>query len=533
MIVANIMTFGRTYDTRSFEFSVKTDNLSAGSSTSTQFKLPVTGTGFIPFNITWGDGSSNFITSFDDANLLHQYPVAGTYNVKCSGVVVGLQFVGSGDRLKLLVISKVDGLNISVSQTFNGCSNMSWIANNSPVIFTLSLFSTFRACSNFNGNISSWNTQNVTSMEEMFRNATMFNQNIGNWNTSSVTSMSSMFNSATNFNQNIGNWDVLNVTNMTALFRDATMFNQNIGNWNTSSVTSMSSMFNSATNFNGNIGNWNTSSVTSMSSMFRSAINFNQNIGNWNTSKVITTGLMFLGATNFNQPLNNWNVSLVTNIQAMFAECTNFNQPLNNWNTSSVTIMQTVFRDCTNFNQPLNNWNTSNVTTMNNMFAECTNFNQNIGGWNVSKVTNFLNFMLGKTFSNYSTANYDAILNGWTNRAFALPELTLDFGTIRRSALGTEGLALMTRPNVTVNVTNAINNGSGLIRVTANAHGMSTGNKVFISGIVGTIGANGGWNVTVIDVNTIDLQGSTFVNTYISGGTVRTGWGHIVNDGGI
>jgi hypothetical protein len=167
------------------------------------------------------------------------------------------------------------------------------------------------------------------------------------------------------------------------------------------------------------------------------------------------------------------------------------------------------------------------------MFQFTDSFNQNIGNWNVSLVTNFVKFMTGKNDLNYSTANYDSILNGWTNKTFALPALILEFGTIKRSSNGTEARELMTRPNVTVNVTNAINNGSGLIRVTATAHGMSTGNKVFISGIVGTIGANGGWNVTVIDVNTIDLQGSTFVNTYISGGTVRTGWGHIVNDGGI
>jgi hypothetical protein len=91
----------------------------------------------------------------------------------------------------------------------------------------------------------------------------------------------------------------------------------------------------------------------------------------------------------------------------------------------------------------------------------------------------------------------------------------------------------MTRPNVSITITNIINNGSGLIRVTANAHGMSTENKVFISGVVGAIEANGGFNVTVIDLNTIDLQSSVFVNTYVSGGTVRTGWGHTVSDGGI
>ena len=357
MIVANIMTFGRSYDNRSFEFSVKTNNLSSGSSTSTQFKLPLTNINFIPFNINWGDGDSNFITTFDDPNLLHQYASTGTYNVKCSGVVGGLQFNNTNDRLKLLIISKVDGLDLFAA-SFAGCLNMTYVANETMISTFSSFAFTFFNCSKFNGNII--------------------------------------------------NLSFLSVNNMNSMFSGCTLFNQNIGSWNTVNVTSMVGMFSGA-----------------------------------------------------------------------------------------------------------------------------TNFNQNIGSWNVFSVTNFANFMAGKTFSNYSATNYDAILNGWTNRAFAVTGLVFNFNTIRRSLSGTEGRELMIRPNVTVNITNAINNGSGLIRVTATAHGMSTGNKVFISGIVGTTGANGGWNVTVIDANTIDLQGSTFVNTYVSGGTVRTGWGHTVNDGGI
>jgi surface protein len=466
MIVANIMTFGRIYDNRSFEFSVKTDNLSVGSSSATQFRLPLTSIGFVPFNITWGDGSSNFITAFDDVNLLHAYPIAGTYNVKCIGIPT-VSFITTNlppvDNLKLLVISKVDGLNISSSRTFTDCQNMTWTTSESPIITTISFAGLFQKCYNFNGDISVWNTSSVTDMSAMFFGARKFNQNIGGWNTSSVT-------------------------NMISMFRDAFRFNQSINNWNVSNVTNMGSMF----------------------------------------SGIFGGSIMI-----FNQPLNAWNTSSVTSMTGMFDVARNFNQPLNAWNTSSVTSMANMFAIAVAFNQDISNWNTSSVTSMGNMFSKATAFNQNIGNWNVSLVTNFTSFMAGKTFLNYSTANYDSLLNGWTNRTFALPELTLDFGTIRRSLSGTEARELMTIPNVTVNVTNAINNGSGLIRVTATSHGMSTGNKVFISGVVGTTGANGGWNVTVIDANTIDLQGSTFVNTYVSGGTVRTGWGHTVNDGGV
>ncbi len=68
-------------------------------------------------------------------------------------------------------------------------------------------------------------------------------------------------------------------------------------------------------------------------------------------------------------------------------------------------------------------------------------------------------------------------------------------------------------------VTNIQNNGVGLIRVTSAAHGLSTNDYVYLTGVTGTTEANGEWKVTVIDVNTFDLQGSAFTNPYVSGGT--------------
>lgn len=71
-----------------------------------------------------------------------------------------------------------------------------------------------------------------------------------------------------------------------------------------------------------------------------------------------------------------------------------------------------------------------------------------------------------------------------------------------------------------VAVTGAANNGSGLIRLTAVAHGFSTGDSVGVYGVTGTTEANGQWLVTFVDANHIDLQGSAFVNPYVAGGTV-------------
>ena len=65
---------------------------------------------------------------------------------------------------------------------------------------------------------------------------------------------------------------------------------------------------------------------------------------------------------------------------------------------------------------------------------------------------------------------------------------------------------------------------TGLIKVsTTNAHGLSTGDYVYIYGVTGTTEANGTWKVTYVAANSFTLQGSTFANAYINGGTVTNG----------
>jgi len=71
-----------------------------------------------------------------------------------------------------------------------------------------------------------------------------------------------------------------------------------------------------------------------------------------------------------------------------------------------------------------------------------------------------------------------------------------------------------------VNVTGAANNGVGLIRITAISHGRTTGDTAVVSDVGGTTEANGTWVITKITNDTLDLQGSTFVHAYTSGGKI-------------
>jgi hypothetical protein len=72
----------------------------------------------------------------------------------------------------------------------------------------------------------------------------------------------------------------------------------------------------------------------------------------------------------------------------------------------------------------------------------------------------------------------------------------------------------------TVAVSRAANNGAGLIRIsTAVPHGFTTGDRVSLGNVGGTVEANRGWTITRIDASNFDLQGSTYSHGYASGGT--------------
>lgn len=74
--------------------------------------------------------------------------------------------------------------------------------------------------------------------------------------------------------------------------------------------------------------------------------------------------------------------------------------------------------------------------------------------------------------------------------------------------------------SLVMTVTGAAAGNGGDIRLAVNSTSLvSTNDTVIVTGITGTTEANGTWLCTVIDTQHIELQGSTFVNAYISGGT--------------
>jgi surface protein len=282
-------------------------------------------------------------------------------------------------------------------------------------------------------------------MQQVFTGQPFFNQPLNSWNTSNVTNMNFMFYSY-------------------ILPRSGGLFNQPLNSWNTNKVTTMASMFYGQRMFNQNIGSWDVSNVTNMNSMF---INqsydgaFNNgddsSIKNWNTSKVSFFAGMFQGQPFFNQEVGLWNLSSSSDIRQMFAgygsprSASIFNNSgsdsIKNWNLGNSTSSLFLFGNATSFNQPIGSWDMSKMTNIQQMFTSTSgrtgSFNQNIGSWNVSLVTVGTSFMALRTFNDFSTANYDALLNGWASRTVK-PSVSINFGTIKYTSAASASRAILT-----------------------------------------------------------------------------------------
>jgi surface protein len=80
------------------------------------------------------------------------------------------------------------------------------------------------------------------------------------------------------------------------------------------------------------------------------------------------------------------------------------------------------------------------------MFENATSFNQDIGNWDVSNVyEGFSGFMTGKSPSNYSASNLDSIYDKWSDLTLQ-PNQIINFGSIKYTAAGVAGKAILTSP---------------------------------------------------------------------------------------
>jgi len=305
-----------------FESTWRTSNTSTGSSASAQIKLPLVSGGSYNFRVDWGDGTSDNITVWNQAQTTHTYSISGNYTIKITGSIVGFQFNNTGDRLKILsvkswgVLKMANGLNME----FFGCANL-----------------------------------NLSAVEDIL--------------------------------------DISSKTSLNSMFRDCT------------SLTSVN-------RFN----EWNFLAVNSMPNTFWGDVNFNQEL--------------------------NYNAPNVTIYSGFLQGCSKFNSNLS-FSTSKTNDFERMLGNCFIFNKELSGLDMSEALKINFMLTNATAFDRNIGMWNISKVTSAASFMAGKTASNFSAANLDAIYIGWSSRPVK-PNVTITFGTAKRTSASSAAKAILT-----------------------------------------------------------------------------------------
>ena len=193
------------------------------------------------FVVDYGDGTGlKTVTGFSDTDRQHTYTLAGTYDVKITGLMDLIYFPTSA--LPLIEIKEWGDAKIGIN-SFANCVNLTTIsATGTPIIYDTSLILAVPAYS-------------ISSLFSKTSSLTTVNSDINNLDTSNVTDMRDSFKESA-FNQNIGSWDTGNVTLMERMFQQASAFNQNINSWNVSAVTQMDGMFSSTIAFNTDISNW-------------------------------------------------------------------------------------------------------------------------------------------------------------------------------------------------------------------------------------------------------------------------------------
>ena len=274
----------------------RTNNTSAGSSALNQVKLPLPSSGTYNFYVAWGDGTTDHITTYNQAEVTHTYALPGTKNITITGTINGWRFNNSGDRLKLLGISTWGPLQFgNAGSYFYGASNLVVTATDELNLgSTTSLFGAFYDAAAFNANVTGWDVDQVTDMTNAFKGTTAFTgTGLSTWNVSAVAQMDSMF-EASGMNADITAWNTSGSEDMNRMFAGATNFNQAIGDWNTVGVEDMTGMFSGATAFNQSLSNWNTANVVGMAGMFEgSAIDATRNFADWNIANVTSFTNMF------------------------------------------------------------------------------------------------------------------------------------------------------------------------------------------------------------------------------------------------
>ena len=407
---SGVLTHATTPPGTQASININTGNVSAGSSNTHSFALPlVTGTTY-NFVVAWGDGRSSVITAYNQHDVTHTYAAPGAYTLEITGTLTGWSFNGGGDRLKVLNINSWGPIVIgAVGDTgcFSGCANLTISSDaGSPVspTATTSLASCFSGCTSLNStNVATWDVSAVQDISLMFFGCTAFNVDLSSWNTSAVQLMNNVFDSCSSFDNGgaLLRWTTDAVTNISGLFANCAVFNQRVVFSNLSQVTYANNMFAQCLLFNnGDVTNAGTkpldlpfgSALRTADAMFFNAVSFNQSVSLGAPANVESASLVFgcqvPGVSVFNngdtadvalKPLRGA-LPFLSSATGLFLNCGSFNQTVEFLSapTNGGLDVSGTFEGCAIFNNGNAPLTIQKPVSSSAMFQGCLVFNQTV-----------------------------------------------------------------------------------------------------------------------------------------------------------
>jgi hypothetical protein len=128
----------------------------ANSTRAMNIQLPLVSGANYDFTVDWGDGDIDTITSWDQAEKVHVYSSAGTYNVMIKGLCEQWNFNTdpTGKDSIIDIVQWGDTGFTSYENMFRSCVNIGCSATDAPNLTAVtSIASMFRGCQSFNSDI--------------------------------------------------------------------------------------------------------------------------------------------------------------------------------------------------------------------------------------------------------------------------------------------------------------------------------------------------------------------------------------------
>jgi surface protein len=409
------------------------------------------------FLVDWGDGSSDMITSWNQAEVSHEYATAGDYDVSIYGRMDAWDtFQGSDGNFpyQANIIDVKQWGDINFKSTFFffrgtnlGISTAGTItATDVPNLRKVkSMYGMFRGCGEIiNLDLSGWDVRNVELFDTFAISCGKLQSiSFDGWDTTSMKSMSyflgygpQLISPPDMSHFNTGNCIIFDVLMWD---QTPTLFDFNISKWDTNNAITFGYMFSGTSANLLGIGNLSTRNVRIMSSGFAYMdVTDSIDLSSWDVSNVRNFDGFMENSQFSSVNVSGWDVRKAKDMSEMFQRMVNLTSlDLSSFRTTSATDMLEMFQGCTALTDlDISNFYFSKVTDLRGFFHSSPNIDMSqidIASWDISSVTLASNFMFnGPTMT---TAQYDALLIAWSQLPVQ-PNVTWHFGAAQYTSGG-------------------------------------------------------------------------------------------------